>query len=185
MLITALLSAAVALLVVSGLNAAPGTARIAPLTPTFGGTAPQVTLPTYGLKGMHVIGYEHGATTVLTLPVRNDGRLPMTVTSLDLRGGVAPLLEVRAVEGLPLSVPAGQTREVQVTAELANCRFFHEREIQNYPAVALGFTVLGRPGSRLVPFDRPLMVHAPMIVGCPDRKLDRQADNRTDLLRAG
>jgi hypothetical protein len=25
------------------------------------------------------------------------------------------------------------------------------------------------------------MVHSPMIVGCPDRKLNRQADDRTDL----
>jgi hypothetical protein len=36
-----------------------------------------------------------------------------------------------------------------------------------------------------VPFDRPLLVHSPMIVGCPDRKLNRQADNRKDLLQAG
>ena len=36
-----------------------------------------------------------------------------------------------------------------------------------------------------VAFDRPLTVHSPMVVGCPDRLLDRQADDRTDLVAAG
>ncbi|MEX2291155.1 MAG: recombinase family protein [Mycobacteriales bacterium] len=30
-----------------------------------------------------------------------------------------------------------------------------------------------------------LLVHSPMIVGCPDRKLDRQAADRSDLLGVG
>ena len=184
-LVAGLAAAAVALLVVAGLNAASGAVRIAPVTPAFGGDAPQVTLPTYGLQGMHVVGYEHGATAQLTLPITNDGLLPMTVTSVDLGGGVAPLLEVSGVQGLPLSVPPGATREVEVTATLANCKYFHEREVQNYPSVRIGFSVLGQDGVRDVPYDRPLMVHSPMIVGCPDRLLDRQANNRSDLLRAG
>jgi hypothetical protein len=117
----------------------------------------------------------------MTLPVRNSGPLPVTVTSLDLGGGVAPLLAVRGVEGLPLSLGAGETGTVEVTAELANCRFFHEREVQLYEDVTLGFSVLGRDSTRTVAYDSPLMVHSPMIVGCPDRKLNRQADDRTDL----
>lgn len=183
--VAGLLSASVALLVVAGLRAAPGAVRIDPVTPAFAGTAPQVTLPTYGRQGMHVIGYEHGASTVLTLPVHNGGVLPMTVTSVDLGGGAAPLLEVGDVRGLPLSVPPGATRSLEVSATLANCKYFHEREVQSYPSVRLGFSVLGQQGVRDVAYDRPLMVHSPMIVGCPDRTLDRQENDRTDLLRAG
>ena len=57
--------------------------------------------------------------------------------------------------------------------------------MQNYPTVAVGFTVLGRAGTREVPYDRPLMVRSPMIVGCPDRLLDRQGNDRSDLVDAG
>lgn len=185
LLTSGLLSAGIALLVVSLLSYAPSTVRIAAVAPTFTGTAPQVTLPTYGLQGMHVIGYEHGASAVLTLPIRNRGVLPLTVTSVDLGGGVAPLLEVVDVRGLPLSVPPGATRSLEVRATLGNCRFFHEREVQNYASFRLGFSVLGQQGLRDVPYDRPLMVHSPMIVGCPDRLLDRQANDRSDLVRAG
>ena len=185
LVLAGLLAGSVVLLGLAGLAAAPGTVRIDPIPVTFAGDAPQVTLPTYGLQGMHVIGYEHGATVQLTLPVHNAGRLPMTVTSVDLGGGIKPLLELREVTGLPLDVAPGETASLAVTAELANCRFFHEREVQNYPTVALGFTVLGQGGTRSVPYDRPLMVHSPMIVGCPDRLLDRQGNDRTDLYDAG
>lgn len=183
-LVAALLSGAVGLLVVAGLQAAPGAVRLGDVTPAFAGTAPQVTLPTYGAKGMHVIGYQHGASAELTLPIRNTGLLPLTVISVDLGGGVAPLLEVGDVDGLPLTVLPGATRSVEVRATLANCRFFHEREVQNYPSLRIGFSVLGQRGVRDVPYDRPLMVHSPMIVGCPDRLLDRQANDRSDLTDA-
>jgi hypothetical protein len=183
-LLAGLLGATLLCFGVAALSAAPSTARLAPFAPAFGGSAQQVTLPSYGLQGMHVVGYRHGATVRLTLPVRNRGLLPLTVTSADLGGGVAPLLEVREVDGLPLSVPAGQTRSFEVTAQLANCKFFHEREVQTYPSVQLGVVVLGRTGTRAVPYDRPIMVHSPMIVGCPDRLLDRQGNDRSDLLRA-
>jgi len=184
-LVAGLAAAAAGLLVAAGLQAAPGAVRIGAVEPAFAGTAPQVTLPTYGVKGMHVVGYEHGAASRMTLPIRNRGLLPLTVTSVELGGGVAPLLELSGVVGLPLSVPPGATRSLEVTATLANCKFFHEREVQNYPSVRLGFSVLGQDGVRDVPYDRPLMVHSPMIVGCPDRLLDRQANDRSDLVRAG
>jgi hypothetical protein len=183
--LAALLTGALALFVIAAVAAAPGLVRIAPVALSFSGQAPQVTLPTYGVQGMHVVGYEHGATTTLSLPVHNTGRLPMTVTSVDLGGGLKPLLDVRDVRGLPLTVAPGATGTVEVTAELANCKFFHEREVQNYPTVQLGFSVLGRPSTRAVPYDRPLMVHSPMIVGCPDRLLDRQGNDRSDLFRSG
>lgn len=184
LLVAGLLSAAVALLVVAGLRAAPGLVDLAPVAPQFAGSAPQVTLPTYGVKGTHVLGYEHGASARLSLPLVNDSPLPVTVTAVDLGGGVAPLLEVQGVEGLPVTLPPGGTRTVEVSATLANCRFFHEREVQNYASLRVELSVLGQRTVRDVPYDRPVMVRSPMIVGCPDRLLDRQANDRTDLVRA-
>lgn len=170
---------------VGGVRAALSRVGFDALAVSFAGEAPVRTLPSYGLRGTHVVGYEHGATTRLTLPVRNQGVLPVTVASLDLRAGVAPLLSVRDVQGLPLDLGPGERGELVVTAVLGNCRYFHEREVQIYQGVALGVNVLGRSIAREVAFDRPLLVHSPMLVGCPDRKLNRQADNRSDLLRAG
>lgn len=162
----------------------PALAAFGPVRPSAVG-APYVTVPGYGLRGAHVLGYRDGAAVRLTLPVRNDGWLPLTVTSVGLGGGPAPLLVQGSVEGLPLRLRPGQAGAVTVTAVLTNCRYFHEREIQTYAAVELGYRALGRAGSRSVALDRPLLVKSPMLVGCPDRRLDRQADDRADLLRAG
>lgn len=183
-LVAVLLIAALALLAVAVLRAAPGMARFDRVTPLFAGTAQAATLPTYGLQGTYVVGYEHGATARLSLPIRNGGPLPVTVTSVNLGGGVAPLLAVRDVSGLPLSIGPGETGTVEVTAELANCRYFHEREVQYYADLELDFSVLGQQSTRSIAYDRPIMVHSPMIVGCPDRQLNRQADNRRDLTGA-
>ena len=183
-LIAVLLLGAVAMLAVAVLRAAPGMVRFDHVSPVFGGTAPVVTLPDYGLQGTYVVGYEHGETARMTLPIRNSGRLPVTVTEVELDGGVAPLLKVRDVSGLPLSLGAGETGNVEVTAELANCRYFHEREVQYYEDVTVGFSVLGQESVRSVALDRPITVHSPMIVGCPDRKLNRQADDRNDITGA-
>jgi hypothetical protein len=172
------------LLALAGFRAAESSLQLDPVTPAFSGSAPAVTLPTYGAQGMHVVGYEHGATARISLPIRNPGLLPLTITSIDLRGGVAPLLVVQEVAGLPLPLRPGQTGTIEVTAELANCRFFHEREIQNYAGFDLGVSLLGQSRTRYVEYDRPVMVHSPMIVGCPERQLNRQADNRSDLTGA-
>jgi hypothetical protein len=166
-------------------TAAPAVVELAPVTPAFSGDVPTATLPSYGARGMHVVGYEHGRTSRMTLTLRNTGPLPMTVTSLAMGDDVAPLLAVAAVRGLPLDLGPGERGELVVDAVLGNCRFTHERQVETHDGVRLGFRVLGSSGVRDVPFDRPLLVHSPMIVGCPDRKLNRQADNRKDLLRAG
>lgn len=176
---------AVVLIALAGFRAAQESVSFEPVTPVFGGSAPAVTLPTYGVKGMYVVGYEHGQTARISLPIANDGLLPLTVRSVDLGGGVAPLLLVREVTGLPLSLGPGEEGVVEVTAELANCRFFHEREVQNYPSFRITVSLLGQERTRVVEYDRPIMVHSPMLVGCPDRKLNREANDRSDLVRAG
>jgi hypothetical protein len=182
--VAVLAAASLVLLSLSVLRALPGTVSFAEVAPTFGGTAPVVTLPEYGPEGTYVVGYEHGATAVLTLTVKNTGLLPVTVTSASFDAGVAPLLEVRKVSGLPVSIGVGETGRFELTGVLGNCKFFHEREVQYYPGVDLGFSVLGQDGTRTVELDRQLMVHSPMIVGCPDRQLDRQGNDRSDLTDA-
>ena len=180
----AVVAAATALLGAGAVSAAPSTVGFAAVAPDFaGGEVPSRTLPSYGARGMHVLGYVHGATTELTLPVRNTGPFPVTVTSVEL-AGVAPLLTLEEVRGLPLTLRPGERAVVRATALLANCRFTHEREVEVHEALRVGFRVLASRGVREVPLDRPVMVHSPMITGCPERLLDRQANDRSDLLDA-
>lgn len=160
---------------------APRAAGFPAVVPSVVG-APYVTVSEFGPRGAHILGYEHGASVRLTLPLHNSGRLPVTVTSVDVGGGPAPLLAVRGHEGLPLTLGPGATGDVTLTISMVNCRFYNEREMQTYDAVRVGFRSLGRAGQRLVPFDRPILVKSPMIVTCPDRKLDRSLNRRSSLL---
>ena len=165
-------------------QAAPAVAELAPVVPSFSGPVPVQTLTSYGARGMHVVGYEHGRSARMTLVLHNPGPLPLTVGAVDLDGGIAPLLDVTAVEGLPLSLAPGERGEAVATVRLDNCRFSHEREVETHDGLRVEVRVLGVGSVRVVPFDRPLLVHSPMIVGCPDRKLDRQAADRRDLSQA-
>jgi hypothetical protein len=141
-----------------------------------------VTVPEFGARGSHVLGYEHGAAVSLTLPLHNSGLLPVTVTSVALGGGPAPLLLVRGQHGLPLTLRPGGSGQVTLRIAMVNCRYYNEREMQTYAAARIAFSSLGRSGERLVPFDRPILVKSPMIVTCPDRKLDRSLNRRSHLL---
>jgi hypothetical protein len=160
---------------------APRAASFPTITPSAVG-APYVTVPEFGPRGSRILGYVHGASVRLTLPLHNSGWLPVTVTTVSLGGGPAPLLAVRGQEGLPLTLRPGGSGEVTLTISMVNCRYYNEREMQTYDALQVGFRSLGRSGARLVPFDRPILVKSPMIVTCPDRKLDRSANRRSSLL---
>ena len=92
-----------------------------------------------------------------------------------------PLLDITSVHGLPLSIGAGQTKDLVLSGTLGNCRWYHERALESFTGVALEFRSLGWPGKAAVLFDRPLLVRSPMLASCPDRKLDRQADRRSLL----
>jgi hypothetical protein len=169
-------------LVWSTLLWAPSTLDVAAGDTRFGGSADVVSLEHYGARGTHVIDYRHGADVTITVPLRNDGALPVTVTSVATGAGVFPLLAVRATPGLPLSIGPGEQADVVLEAVLGNCRYYHEREVQNVDALVVTTEVLGRSASIAVALDSPLLIHSPMIVGCPDRQLDRQAYDRSDAL---
>lgn len=166
-------------------QAAPSTVGLADVVPTFSGAVPVETLTAYGERGMHVVDYQHGAQVGVALELRNTGPLPLTVTSVALPAAVAPLLDLRVDGGLPLSLLPGERGTVRGTAVLDNCRYTHERQVELHERLEVGFSVLGSEGVREVRLDRPVMVHSPMVVGCPDRKLDRQAHDRSDLVSAG
>ncbi len=152
---------------------------VAAAAPSFAGVA-VTTVPGYGERGMHVVDYRHGEVLMLSLPVANTGRVPITVTGASLGQGPLALLTVGTVA--TTRVPAGETRTVVVAALLGNCKYFHERETQSYDGIELDLSVLGRSAGRTVRFDRPLLVHSPMIVGCPDRALNRQLNDRRDVV---
>jgi hypothetical protein len=175
-----------ALLVVAGVAAslvlaAPRLASFGAIAPRAAG-APYVTVPEYGANGAYILGYQHAVHVRLSLPVSNSGPLPLTVTSVELGGGPAPMIAVRGIAGLPVTLWPGRSADIRVSAVLTNCRYFHERAMQIYTGVTLRFRSMGRDGVRVVPFDRPVFVKSPMLVGCPGRKLDRSIDNRSDLL---
>jgi hypothetical protein len=160
---------------------APRQVSFAETTPVATG-APYVTVPEYGVRGAYILGYEHGADVDLQLPITNTGRLPLTVKSVALQAPLAPLLLVHDVSGLPLTLGPGRSGTVTLRAELTNCRYYHERAMQVFHAVTVGYTSLWRAGERSVIFDRPIYLKGPMLVGCPGRKLDRSAVNKSGLL---
>lgn len=144
----------------------------------LGGQTPVTTLASYGARGTDVVTYQHGASLTMSVDVRNDGPLAATVTGLDLGGERLPLLSVRSGVADTELAP-GASRRFEVLLQLGNCRYYHEREVSTYDSLRVHFRVVGGTGTRSVRLARPLVVHSPMIVGCPDRKLDRTVDNRT------
>jgi hypothetical protein len=146
--------------------------------------APRLTeLADLGERGTYVLEYLDGAPVTLTIPLRNDGLLPTTVTSVRLTDEVRPLIEVGPSAQLPLTLGPGEEIELQITARLDNCEWYHERAIQRYPSALITSRTLGRSVTKAVPLRHELIVHAPMIVGCPDGKLDRTHYNRSDIDR--
>jgi hypothetical protein len=100
------------------------------------------------------------------------------VTSVSTGAGALPLLDL-APAGGPVTVAPGATEDLVLRGLLGNCAYYHERQVQNVDALVVEGEVLGMSTSLQVPLDRPLLVHSPMIVGCPDRTLTRNDDRRT------
>jgi hypothetical protein len=145
---------------------------------SISGEARALTLPEFGARGSYVLDYVDGAVITVAVPIRNDGRFGVDVTGVRLTDEPRPLLEQLAGDGLRVHVPAGGEATIVIRARLANCAYYHEREVARYGAATLTYEVLGRQATRAVPLEHDLVVHAPMIVGCPDGKLDRSLLNR-------
>lgn len=164
--------------------AAPALGRLdGPVPLAFGPEVPSMELPGFGDdgRGSYVLAYEDGAYARITVPVRNDGPVAVTVTRARLSDAVAPLAQVVLADRLPLRLAAGESADVTLTTRLDNCDYYHERELQRYAHLLVDVEVAGRTVTRTVPLARPLLVRSPMIVDCPDRLIDRQAKDRRDL----
>jgi hypothetical protein len=156
----------------------PSTADLSAGTTASTGAADVVTVAGYGARGTHVVDYQHGRQVELVVPLRNDGPLPVRLTSVTAGDVRLPLLALQG-DQLPLTVGPGETADVVLRGVLGNCAYYHERSVQNVDGLEVALEVLGRATTRTVPLDRPLLVHSPMIVGCPDRTLTRNDDVRT------
>lgn len=164
---------------------APSTVDLAAGSTRVDGAPPVVTVPEYGDDGTTVVAYRHGQSVEITVPLRNDGPLPVRVTGVATGAGVFPLLEVRSVEGLPRTIGPGDTGEVVLRAVLGNCRYYNERQLQLVRSLVVDVdSVVPFAGSTReeLPLAQPLLVKSPMIVGCPDRTLTREDDSRADVL---
>ncbi len=151
-----------------------------PAVLTFAGTGDAVTLPQFGERGAHVLRYAHGEPVTFSFPLHNRSRLPVRVESVHLSERELSMLTIDDVtigsDPLPATVGGGDTATVTVTATYANCRYYHEREIELIEDVTIDGSALGVGVTRHVPLDHDLVLRSPMIVGCPDRTLVRDDD---------
>ena len=117
----------------------------------------------FGVPGSWVVPYGHGSAITMHVPWDGD---QITSAWFDLD---EPSLFV---------VDAVVQTDDQVLLELTmdNCRYFHERELDMFTGVHL---VDADGDATEVLFDRPVLVHSPMLWGCPDRTVDRGDDFRT------
>lgn len=138
-----------------------------------------VTVPAYGT---HILAYTYGDQFTVDVRLVNRGILPMTITRIRLTDEPRPLAETTSVQvdgqPLPTTLWPGESADVTVRARFANCRYYHEREMQTMPGVLVDGHLLGRPVTQTAAFDHNLVAHSPMIVDCPNRTLSRDDDIR-------
>lgn len=165
-------------LLVCGYLALPYVVRFgAGLTPRIDGPRGLV-VASYGDAGTHFVRYTHGERFTVTVPLRNDGPLPVSVTDVRMTDEVSPLVETVRAVGLPVTIGPGSTVPVRVTARFANCRYYHERAVQTMAGAVVRGSVLGRSFTEVAAFDHPVAVHSQVILRCPERTLIRGDDVR-------
>lgn len=144
----------------------------------FEGEAPVTTLPHFDGTGIYAVGYQHDASTRITIPVRNDGWVPIELTSLELSDWNRPMLEIVGVEGLPVRLGRGEQVELGVHARFDNCEYYTERALDLYPEARVGYRALGIDGTTEVSFRHPMAVRSPTMLRCEERVMDRSARQR-------
>lgn len=134
-------------------------------------------VPEYDEGGTFGLHYRHREEVTITVPVGNDGPLPLRITEADLDSGELPLL-VPVDDNLPLKVGPWDDSELEVTLRFDNCRYYHERSADTWDHVDIAGSVLGRGFDREVALSSPLALHGQIINDCPDRTLTRGDDVR-------
>lgn len=139
------------------------------VTPRFAGGEVVATewgnAEAWGQPGSWVLDYQDGTTMSITVPWSGG---PVT----EARLGVSP------VDLATITDTEVVGDELVATISFDGCDYFHERELQVFPAMTV---ITADGGTTQVTFDRPLFVRSPMLWQCPDRNIDRNARNRSDL----
>lgn len=147
--------------------------EVAPRLPVEAG----LLVPEYGDEGTYGLDYRHHDEVTITVPVGNDGPLPVRVTEASIDQGSRPLL-VAVDDNLPVTLGPWGDGEVELTYRFDNCRYYHERSADSWDHVALDGSVLGRGFEEDVALAFPLALHGQVIGDCPDRTLVRGDDVR-------
>jgi hypothetical protein len=134
-------------------------------------------VPEYGEVGTFALHYRHQEEVTITVPVSNEGPLPLRLSDADLDSAPLPLL-VPVDDNLPLRVGPWSEAEVELTLRFDNCRHYHERSAETWDHLDVAGSVLGREFERELSFAVPLAVHGQVINTCPDRTLTRGDDVR-------
>lgn len=134
-------------------------------------------VPEYGEDGTYALHYRHHEEITLTVPVRNRGPLPLVIDRADL--DTVPFSLVESVGGnLPVEIGPWDTADVELTLRFDNCRYYHERSADQWDAVLVEGSVVGRGFDSEVTLAYPLAIHGQIINNCPDRTLTRGDDVR-------
>lgn len=144
---------------------------------SFARTA-NLTVTDFDARGVHSLRYVHGAEAGITVPLRNDGWLPMTVTGVSFDPRSAPMLVAGEVTGVPVVIAPGERAEVTLRVSFGNCEYYTERAIDVYDGVTVTARTVGLPTDRAIAFDHQLVVRSPMMTTCPNRVTDRAAYTR-------
>lgn len=139
-------------------------------------------------RGVHAVRYEDHGYVTLRVPVRNDGPVAVTLRSIALDTGELPLLGSVRRDGdtrLPVVLRPGEQRSLSLTLRMDNCEFYTERAMERLAGVDVEVSAWGRRLTEHVRFDRPVVVRSPMMVTCPDRVRDRDANQRRGRLSPG
>ncbi len=134
-------------------------------------------IPEYGREGTFALHYRHHDEVTLTVPVDNNGPLPLRIDHADLDAGPLPLL-VPVADNLPVEVGAWDDAELELTFRFDNCRYYHERSAVTWDHVDVDGSVLRRGFDRELALELPIALHGQVIRNCPDRTLVRGDDVR-------
>lgn len=133
-------------------------------------------VPEYGATGAYGLHYRHHDAVTLTVPLRNEGPLPLRVSDAGLDVGRFPLL-VQTGDNLPLTIGPWSDGDLELTFRFDNCRYYHERSAATWDRVLVEGSTLGRRFEEEVRFAYPVVLHGQVILDCPDRTLRRDDDH--------
>jgi hypothetical protein len=144
----------------------------------FGGYDRVAHLDVYE-QPMTAVGYRDGVGAVVEVPLAHlgDGG-PVTVVGVDPFPELLGMVQIEAVEGLPVTLEPGDRTTVEVRTRFTNCRYYTERAVNHFLGAEV--TTTGPAGTRTSTLAYPseVVLRSPTILGCPDRVLDRSARQR-------